>query len=89
MVKRPGGTKRAKRGASPDGRSSPEARSEEWPRDWKKFVEAFGGPVPTADELGIHYQTLWRWGIRGDDPPEMARKFIRMLAAQKGVSSPV
>lgn len=60
-----------------------------WLPSWSALVDAFDGPAALARELGVHYQTLWRWGVRGDALPPAMQRLVRTVAAARGVPSPV
>jgi hypothetical protein len=66
------------------------ARSEEWSKEWTALTARYGGPRHFAEEtLGISYQSLWRYAVRGDDVPAVVANFIRLLAAMQSLKSPV
>lgn len=60
-----------------------------WLPKWSALVDAFDGPLSLAQEIGVVYQTLRRWGRLGEPVPPSAAKLIRLIAARAGVESPV
>lgn len=64
-------------------------RSASWPPRWFDLALACGGPVALATELGCHYQTVWRWALRGDRAPRRAVLLVRAVAARRQVASPL
>ena len=64
-------------------------RSAEWPPLWGALADACGGPRSLAAELKKHYQTVWRWALRGWPVPPLETQAIRDLALKKHVRSPV
>ncbi len=74
-------------GKRPDPTKS---RSEEWPKEWADLAERYGGPRRFAEEvIGISYQSLWRYALRGDAVPAVVGNFVRVLAATQSLKSPV
>lgn len=69
--------------------SAVDIRSNEWSKEWVILIEAYGGPQTLAETIGVHYQSLWRYGVKGDPPPKVFVNFVRVLAATKGLKSPV
>lgn len=62
----------------------------EWAKDWVDLLSKYATPTDLAEELGVTYQTLRRWGrAESADPvPAGAQKLITMLCAAKGVTPP-
>lgn len=60
-----------------------------WRDEWYALLREYPTPRALAEDLGVSYQTLRRWGAWGDPVPTSSQKLIRMIAASKGVTSPV
>ncbi len=56
--------------------------------DWLRLAEAVGGVRILAELLGTSYPTLYRWAVRGDEVPKMARQMIGIVAASKNLPNP-
>jgi hypothetical protein len=94
-----------KKAAKASGSIRPYTRSEKWFASyhaepfgrrgtifegaWRDLAEAYGGVTALANELGCSYQTLLRWATRDAYINPTAQKMIAILAAQKGLPSPV
>jgi hypothetical protein len=63
------------------------ARSDDWSPEWLALFAVYGGPRKFSDTLGVNYQTVWRY--KSGDVPESKKLLIAMLAAHKGLKSPV
>jgi hypothetical protein len=59
-----------------------------WPDAWRLLSEAYGGNGALAREVGVSYQTVYRWAAKGDRVPLAMVKLLALLAAAKGVTSP-
>jgi hypothetical protein len=67
-----------------------------WSSEWRALIEAYGIPGASftenwkrlAETIGVSSQAVWRYA-KGDNVPQVAVNFIRVLAAQKGLKSPV
>ncbi len=61
-----------------------------WPNAWLPLVSKYATPVELADEIGVSYQTLWRWTQNGADIPKIGVNMIRCVAEKHGLKkSPV
>lgn len=62
----------------------------EWQKDWVPLLGSYASPTDLAEELGVTYQTLRRWGrAEAPDPvPPGAQKLITLIATTKGVKAP-
>lgn len=59
-----------------------------WPTAWLELVTKFDTPVALADEIGVSYQTLWRWSQQGAAIPKIGVNMIRCVAEKHGVKKP-
>jgi hypothetical protein len=67
-----------------------------WSPEWRALIDAYGIPGASftenwkrlADTIGVSSQAVWRYA-KGDNVPPVAVNYIRVLAAQKGLKSPV
>lgn len=62
----------------------------EWQKDWVPLLGKYASPTELAEELGVTYQTLRRWGraVDPDPVPTMAQKAITNIANARGVKPP-
>ncbi len=56
--------------------------------DWLRLAEAVGGVNALATALGTTYPTLYRWAVKGDPVPPMARQMLGIIAGQKNLPNP-
>ncbi len=56
--------------------------------NWLRLAEAVGGVNALAAALGTSYPTLYRWAVKGDVVPPMARQMLGIIAAQKNLPNP-
>lgn len=59
-----------------------------WPESWRRLAEAYGGNVALAEEIGVSYQTVYRWAALGDVVPPAHATLVGFLAAAKGLPNP-
>lgn len=55
---------------------------------WLALSDAYGGNVLLAAAIGVTYNTLYRWAVRGHVVPTSQQRLVGLLAAAKGVPSP-
>lgn len=60
-----------------------------WPAEWAALSTAYGGNVKLAEAIGVAYNTVYRWAVKGELVPVAMARLVGMLAAAKGVPSPV
>jgi hypothetical protein len=60
-----------------------------WPEAWAKLAEAYGGNYKLAAEVGVSYNTLYRWAVNGDVVPPSSAKLLAIMAGAKGIPSPI
>jgi hypothetical protein len=68
-------------------RSDP--RSPAWGPRWEALIKEAGGAELLAGKIGITYQTLWRWGVKGANVPKTPALLIRRIAIDLHLQSPV
>lgn len=56
---------------------------------WGKLADAYGGPGALAKRCRCHYQSIYRWALKGEKPSGMASAIIAELAASAGVPNPL
>ncbi len=56
--------------------------------DWLRLAEAVGGVQALATVLGTSYPTLYRWAVKGEEVPQMAKQMLGIIAAQKNLPNP-
>jgi hypothetical protein len=59
-----------------------------WPPEWAALSAAYGGNVKLAEAIGVAYNTVYRWAVKGDLVPVSMARLVGMLAAAKGVANP-
>jgi hypothetical protein len=60
-----------------------------WSPEWERLASAYGGNGTFADQVGVSYNTVYRWAVKGDPVPRPMIILIRLLAEAKGLKSPV
>lgn len=62
----------------------------EWMKSWVPLLGTYASPAELAEELGVTYQTLRRWGRAHlpDPVPAGMQKLIVLIATAKGVKPP-
>lgn len=60
-----------------------------WLRSFLPLLGCYPTPTALAKDLSVSYQTLYRWGVLGEEIPENKRKLLRFVATAKGVEPPV
>lgn len=60
----------------------------DWPDPWDKLIAAFGSTQALADELGTTTMTIGRWADGESDPLPATKKWVNLVAAQKGIKPP-
>lgn len=56
---------------------------------WPALSTAYGGNVKLAEAIGVAYNTVYRWAVKGELVPLAMARLVGMLAAAKGIQSPV
>ncbi len=61
-----------------------------WPPAWERLAAAYGKTYEAfaAEDVGVSYNTLYRWAVTGAPIPDIAVKLIGMLAAMKSLPNP-
>lgn len=55
---------------------------------WLALSNAYGGNVKLAEAIGVEYNSLYRWVVKGHTVRPSIRKLVDILAAEKGLPSP-
>lgn len=63
-------------------------RGTTWPAAWKALAEAYGGNARLVEEIGVTYNTVYVWAVKGGTVPAGFVKLIGFLSAAKGLPNP-
>lgn len=60
-----------------------------WLRSFLPLLACYASPAELAKDVGVSYQTLYRWGVLGEAIPDRMRRLLRFVADAKDVKPPV